>query len=153
MHRNIRGAEILREKQQQLTLPSHKLIQDVSTRWNSSHDMLEHFLEQQPAVFATLMSRELRKGEEVNTLGEKDICNAEDIVRLMAPVKVVTTILCEDEMPTLSMIAPLRAKLKTQFESMDEDTPLITEMKKAFKNDFEKRYTHLEDLLCFRPSF
>ena len=30
---------------------------------------------------------------------------------------------------------------------MDEDTPLITEMKKAFKNDFEKRYTHLEDLL------
>ena len=50
-------------------------------------------------------------------------------------------------MPTLSMIGPLRAKLKTHFESMDEDTPLITEMKKAFKNDFEKRYTHLEDLL------
>ncbi|XP_029913137.1 zinc finger BED domain-containing protein 1-like [Myripristis murdjan] len=147
LHRNIKGAEILREKQQQLTLPSHKLIQDVSTRWNSSHDMLERFLEQQPAVFATLMSRELRKGEEVNSLNEKDICNAEDIVRLMAPVKVVTTILCEDEMPTVSMIAPLRAKLKKHFEAADEDTPLITEMKKAFKNDFEKRYTHLEDLL------
>ena len=146
LHRNIRGAEILREKRQQLTLPSHKLIQDVSTRWNSSLDMLEHFLEQQPAGFATLMSRELRKGEEVNTLGEKDICNAEDIVQLMAPVKVVTTVLCEDEMPTLSMLAPLSAKLKTHFDSMEEDTPLITEMK-AFKNDFEKRYTHLQDLL------
>ncbi len=67
LHRSIRGAEILQEKQQQLALPSHKLILDVSTRWNSSHDMLEHFLEQQPAIFATLMSRELRKGEEVET--------------------------------------------------------------------------------------
>lgn len=83
--------------------------------------MLERFLEQQPAVFATLMSREVRKGEEVNTLNEKDICNAEDIVRLMAPVKVVTTILCEDEMPTVSMIAPLRAKPKKHFEAADED--------------------------------
>lgn len=64
LHRNITGAEILREKQQQLSLPAHKLIQDVSTRWNSSFDMLQRFLEQQPAVFATLMSREIRKGDE-----------------------------------------------------------------------------------------
>ena len=109
--------------------------------------MLKRFLEQQPAVFATLMStlmsRELRKGEEVNTLGEKDICNAEDIVQLMAPVKVVTTILCEDEMPTLSMLAPLRAKLKTHFESMEEDTPLITKMKKNHLRMILRSDTHI----------
>lgn len=50
-------------------------------------------------------------------------------------------------MPTVSVISPLRAKLTKHFEAMDEDTPLVTEMKKAFKNDFEKRYTHLKDLL------
>ena len=33
MHRNIRSAEFLWEKQQQLALTSHKLIQDVSTCW------------------------------------------------------------------------------------------------------------------------
>ena len=147
LHRNIRGAEILREKQQQLSLPAHKLIQDVSTRWNSSFDMLQRFLEQQPAVFATLMSREVRKGEEVNTVNERDICNAEDIVKLMAPVKVVTTVMCEEEQPTISMIAPLRAKLQKHFEATDEDTALITEMKRAFNNDFEKRYTDVLDLL------
>lgn len=147
LHRNIRGAEILREKQQQLSLSAHKLIQDVSTKRNSSFDMLQRFLEQQPAVFATLMSREIRKGEEVNSVTERDICNAEDIVKLMAPVKVVTTVMCEEEQPTISMTAPLRSKLQNHFEATDEDTAPITEMKRAFNNDFEKRYTDVLDLL------
>lgn len=74
LHRNIRGAEVLREKLQQLSLPAHKLIQDGSTRWNSSFDMLQRFLEQQPAVFATLISREIRKGEEVNSVARHLQC-------------------------------------------------------------------------------
>ncbi|KAK0150581.1 Zinc finger BED domain-containing protein 4 [Merluccius polli] len=68
LHRNRRGAEILREKRHQLALPSHKLIIDVFTKWNSSHDMRERFLEEQPEVFATLVSRELRKGEGAESL-------------------------------------------------------------------------------------
>lgn len=77
----------------------------------------------------------------------RDICNAEDIVKLMAPVKVVTTVMCEEEQPTISMIASLRAKFQKHFEVTDEDTALITEMKRAFNNDFEKRYTDVLDLL------
>lgn len=37
-HRGVRAAEILKGKQKQLALPLHKLIQDVSTRWNSSQE-------------------------------------------------------------------------------------------------------------------
>ena len=79
-----------------LKLSSHKLIQDVSTSWNSLYDMLARFLEQQPAVIATLMSRDLRKGE-INTLKEVDVANIEDIVKLMAPLKVATTLLAKTE--------------------------------------------------------
>ena len=50
----------------------------------------------QPVFFATLMSREPRKVEEVNTLKDNDICNAEDIVKVMPPVKAGTTFMCED---------------------------------------------------------
>lgn len=83
----------------------------------------------------------------MNSVNERDICNAEDIVKLMAPVKVVSTVMCEEEQPTISMIAPLRAKLQKHFETTDEDTALITEMKRAFNNDFEKRYTNVLDFL------
>lgn len=48
-------------------------------------------LEPQPAIFAALMSTDLRRGEEINTLKDKDFCDVDDIVSLMAPVKLVTS--------------------------------------------------------------
>ncbi|XP_050957167.1 E3 SUMO-protein ligase ZBED1-like [Labeo rohita] len=62
--RSITASHVLRQKQKLLELPEHKLITDVVTRWNSAHDMLERFLEQQPAVSAALLSNELRKTEK-----------------------------------------------------------------------------------------
>ncbi|XP_070838556.1 E3 SUMO-protein ligase ZBED1-like [Chaetodon trifascialis] len=45
------------------------------------------------------------------------------------------------------MIAPLKAKLENHFQSSDDDTPLIAEMKRAFTNDFGRRYADVSDLL------
>lgn len=38
--------EWLRELQQQMGVPTHKLIQEVETRWNSTHDMMARLYEQ-----------------------------------------------------------------------------------------------------------
>lgn len=81
-------------------------------QWNSAQNMLERVLEQEAAISAALMSRDLRRGEEINTLKDKDFCDVEDTVKLMAPVKLVTdTSMCEDKRPTFSMISPVRVKL------------------------------------------
>ncbi|XP_057692515.1 E3 SUMO-protein ligase ZBED1-like [Corythoichthys intestinalis] len=64
----------------------------------------------------------------------------------MAPVKLVTTTMSEDHRPTLSMISPVKAKLKKNFEASEKDSVVIREMKQAFRNDLEKRYAGLDDL-------
>lgn len=39
-HRSSVATDILKQKQALLELPKHKLIQDLSTRWNSTYDMI-----------------------------------------------------------------------------------------------------------------
>ena len=56
-HKFTRASYVLGEKQPALGLPSHVLIQEVETRWNSTLDMIERVLEQQSAVCATLIDQ------------------------------------------------------------------------------------------------
>ncbi|KAK0146718.1 hypothetical protein N1851_013926 [Merluccius polli] len=61
-HRTTNANHQLEEKQK-LVLPCHKLKTDVSCRWNSAYEMVDRLLEQQPAICATLLSPQVRKGE------------------------------------------------------------------------------------------
>nr|XP_055038565.1 E3 SUMO-protein ligase ZBED1-like [Misgurnus anguillicaudatus] len=147
-HRSPIACHVLQEKQTLMDLPKHKLIQDIITRWNSSFEMLERFLEQQPAIMATLMSKDLRKGvTDVCTLSESDIANMDDIVQLMGPVKIATTLMCEEDQPTLSVIAPLQAKLLKHLQPCENDSTLVAEIKMVMTNDLSKRYKGTQDAL------
>ena len=53
-HRSHVGAQVFTELQEKLGLPKHKLIMDVKTRWNSTYNMVDHFLEQRLAIAAAL---------------------------------------------------------------------------------------------------
>ncbi|XP_034148492.1 zinc finger BED domain-containing protein 4-like [Esox lucius] len=110
-HRSLKATKVLCEMQAQLHLPNHKLNHDVSTRWSGSLDMLERFWEQQ------------------------------DVIKLMSPLKVSTTLLSEEKNPTISMISPIQAKLKRHFQPDDIDQPVISQMK--------ERFTYLQDLLHY----
>lgn len=102
-HRSTTASHCLKVKQQCLGLSNHKLITDVATRWNSAYNMVERFLEQQPAICATLLSPEVRKGEtDLCTLTETDVTNAEDAVSALKPMKDVTTLMSEERNPTVS---------------------------------------------------
>ncbi|XP_044127313.1 E3 SUMO-protein ligase ZBED1-like [Bufo gargarizans] len=149
-HRSTRASHCLKEKQKCLGLKNHKLITDVATRWNSAYDMVERFLEQQPAVCATLLSPEVRRGEsDLCTLNETDVSNAEDAVSALKPMKDATMLMSEERNPTVSLIAPINAQLLQSMTDTMGDTPMIHEIKNSIRTDLQKRYSrtafHLTD--------
>lgn len=68
-HRSSIATHILKSNQEMLNAPKHTVIQDVSTRWNSSHDKLERYLEQQAAVYSAQLEKVIKKqNKDVTTL-------------------------------------------------------------------------------------
>lgn len=145
-HKSSKACEALKEMQTQLHLKHHKLVHDVSTRWNSSLEMVERYWEQQPAV--TLTTRKIKpRREGLPSLTEEDMTLIPEIIKLMTPLKTATKCLSEEKTPTISIIAPTLARLRADFEPDDSDLPVISEMKDKFRQDFDARYTYIQDLL------
>jgi len=55
--------------------------------------------------------------------------------------------MCEEEQPTVSVIAPLQAKLLKHFTVTAEDSSVITEMKQIMAKDLEHRYMDVRQVL------
>ncbi|KAK7933157.1 hypothetical protein WMY93_004053 [Mugilogobius chulae] len=143
-HRSPLASRVLQEKQRLLGLPPHKLKSDVATRWNSCYEMLERFLEQQPAICAALLSPQVRRcgsSTDISTLNEADVTNAEEIAQALKPMRDATHIMSEDSTPTLSVVAPLHAQMLNDTLPDCSDSPVIHEIKQAINGDLSKRYT------------
>lgn len=140
-HRSAIGLHTLQEKQKLLELPAHRLITDVSTRWNSAHNMVERFLEQQPVITAALISAEVRKRDKnICTFTESEVSNTEEFVKALKAMKVATCVLSDESNPTLSVVAPLLAQLLQDTQEIIGDPPFIKEIKEAVHQDLMKSY-------------
>lgn len=74
-HGSTTAAHVLRTKQELLQPHARKLSRDVETRWNSSRDMIERYLEQQAAVTSAMADEALEK-------------NVKDIVKMSSCLKM-----------------------------------------------------------------
>ena len=129
-----------------MALEQHKLTHDVSTRWNSSLEMLERYWEQQTAVSQVLRKIKPR-GQPLPSLTDDEMKSIPDIIKLMSPLKLATKLLSEEKTPTLSIVAPLLAKLRSAFGQKPNDLAVICKMKEKFRQDFDSRYNYIQDIL------
>ena len=92
-HQSRLDREAVASKQE---LPKHSLIQDVSTRWNSTHDMIKRACEQQPAMAAVLYKRRDLTHLEFSSSEWRLL---EDVAEVLEPYKDVTTYLSLESLP------------------------------------------------------
>ncbi|KAK7934311.1 hypothetical protein WMY93_005207 [Mugilogobius chulae] len=140
-HRSTTAAHILQSKQEMLNVPKHKLIQDVPTRWNSSYDMLERYLEQQAAVYSALTEKALKKNKDINTLNDQDVVMAEELLDVLKPLKTITTLMSTESTASVSMILPLKTTVLHSMQARPGDSPTVRDIKVAIKENLEDRYS------------
>ncbi|XP_077095961.1 E3 SUMO-protein ligase ZBED1-like [Siphateles boraxobius] len=161
-HLSTTANQALAVKQEMLNLPKHKLINDVITRWNTSHDMLSRYVEQQPAIYSALtMDKNLMShvtGIAMLTDGEQKM--AEQLIEVLKPLKTVTTLMSSETTPTISMILPLKEMILKSMVPGDEDSTVIKEAKEAIAQDLDRRrYTdpdlqeYLQKATALDPKF
>ena len=124
-----------------LQLPVHKLIHDVPTRWNTTYDMLERYLEQQASIYSALMDKDVRKSvKDIAVLTDSEVKLAEDLTKILKPLKNVTTLMSTETSPSVSMIIPLQKMILKSMTPSEEDSATIKDAKAAITKNLKDRY-------------
>lgn len=156
-HRSTTAKGVLSQKQDQLSLNNHRLVNDVPTRWNSTYMMLERFAEQRPAIFAALEA--LKNTDLVRVYEQIKSSDVETIMHFLKPYKTATDVMSGSSYATVSLIKPLMENLMTKCIVESCDCAIARDMKMAAMNDLEERYNdadlteYLYKCSCVDPRF
>lgn len=141
-HRSYKVTYALREKQQQLKIKQHKLIQDCVTRWGSTLSMIERILEQQTAICAVLMENRsdrslLPTSEEFTVL--------EELASVLKPIQQATELLSGSKYATVSCMFPvLKQLLQHSLKPKEDDSSVMKSIKESVAQDLITRYQDTE---------
>ena len=137
--RSTNAANALRKAISQLSLPSLKPIVDVSTRWNSTLEMLERFSLLRPAISVAQCNQSLRSN--IDILSERELDITEQLVKVLQIVKTATCTLSAENQPTASLILPIKFTILKQLDEEQEGIhPAVHQAKMCIKHDLEARY-------------
>ncbi|KAK1896513.1 Zinc finger BED domain containing protein 1 [Dissostichus eleginoides] len=140
--KSAKATSALTLKQKQQNVAEHKLIQDVSTRWNSTYSMLERLLEHRCPVTAVLSE----PGTTHRSDRDLDLTTAqwriaEDIVSVLRPMITLTELLSQDVNVSLSATLPMLVNMKRRhLLSRDDDSTTVKAVKKKITEEIDKRW-------------
>ncbi|KAM9392297.1 zinc finger BED domain-containing protein 4-like [Pholidichthys leucotaenia] len=134
---NTLAGEALEQKQVQMCLPQHKLIQSSKARWDTICDMFERLLEQRWAIKAVLSDRTVTGRQEAQTLEIGDDCwqTIENFSPVLATLKWATTVISAETEASISNIYPITFSLiQTHLVPKENDVEQVSEFKLKVQN-------------------
>ncbi|KAE9528899.1 hypothetical protein AGLY_012474 [Aphis glycines] len=147
---SVFASEKLKELQTQMGLPVLKVIQDVSTRWNSSVHMLDRLV-QIKAPLSAAMTFLLRAPDLLTALDWELIT---DCLPILKPFDVMTVELSGEIYPTLSSVIPLVRGLQHTLKSIITNTTAGNALQKIVIEVIVRRLGILErDKIVAKSTF
>ncbi|XP_077086297.1 E3 SUMO-protein ligase ZBED1-like [Siphateles boraxobius] len=149
------ACKALEDKQSQMKLPKHQLIQSCKTRWNSVCDMFGRLLEQRWAVTAVLSDRTVTRLQDARTLEIRDEHwqIMEEIAPVLETLKCATTIMSSEKNVSISNIYPITfSLLNTHLMRAEDDGHRVTEFKAKVRQSLSGRMQVDKDDLVAKPA-
>ena len=121
--------------------PKRKLIQDVSTRRNSTYYMLQRLLDEHIPVVAVLNDRAVSSKDNPSLdLSPSQWMLAEDLVELLKPFEAATRLLSLEKNVSVSCILPIALGLWRVLSVIESDSAPIKELKTSLISQLEDRH-------------
>ncbi|XP_024875238.1 zinc finger BED domain-containing protein 4-like [Temnothorax curvispinosus] len=123
-------------------MPVLKLIQSVPTRWNSTFDMLERLLKNRRPVESVLADKSVTKSKVAQNLeiSEYEWHIMENLVNVLKPLQVATTVLCANNSP-FSIVRPIvRSLLENHLNHNVLNDDLLSKFKEVICQELSTRF-------------
>jgi hypothetical protein len=139
---SVTAVAALKEKQKAMSVAEHKLLQDVSTGWNSTYQMLDRLAEQRWTVYTVLHDENITRAEHRHyDLKPEQWDVVSQIVPTLKPLQIATTALCMDQNVTASLIFPVvHGLLKNHLTIKSDDLPVLKQFKVVVLNELIRRF-------------
>jgi len=110
-----------------MNVPTHHLLQDVFTHWDSTFLMFQRLLEQRWVIYAVFYDEHGSQSKYKHLhLKEEQWKLMEQTIKVLEPLQIATTALCETEIVSCSSIYPvINGLLKNHLVSGEDDLPTV----------------------------
>ena len=105
---SVRATTALHQRQVEMKMKKLNVVQDVSTRWNSSLYMLRRLLLLRVPITAVMNDSSATKAaDQALNLTPSQYHLAEKLVEILEPFESATTLLSAEKIVTLSLVPPI----------------------------------------------
>ena len=138
---SVVGMEAIRKRQDENGEKRLKFVQDVSTRWNSSLDMMKRLLVLRPHITAVLRDSSVTKKDDKNlNLSPEQYGLMESLIGILTPFKDATTLLSAEKSVTISYVLHFVLELASVLETKESDSVTVSTLKAAMLKDLNTRF-------------
>jgi hypothetical protein len=140
--RSTKASDCLREEQRQRNEATLKVIQDVSTRWNSTFLMIERILKLGDSVTITLVK--LKSAPSFLTIDDQIVL--QDVCAILRIFNLATEKISGDLYPTISLIIPLISGLFCKLNEIEKSlkTDIGKQLLEKLRESVRERFTNYE---------
>ncbi|KAM8766859.1 E3 SUMO-protein ligase ZBED1-like [Acanthopagrus schlegelii] len=143
----------LKDKQKQMGCKENMLVQDVSTRWNSTYAMLSRLQEQRWPVTATLSDPAVtQRGKHYLDLKPEQWNLIEELNQVLEPFESATVFMSGQQYVTLSALPHLVQKLKKNIQSPEFESAPVRSFQTHATEQVTERWQGLLEFIPESPN-